>query len=166
MKVFMIAAVSADGFIAEHDEHIADWTSPEDKRFFVNRTKEAGVVVMGGKTFRTIGRAMPGRRNIVYTSKPESITVADVETTDKSAEELIDQLVQEGATEVAICGGTAIYTMFMKSGLIDEMYLTVEPLTFGTGMTLFNEPIGARLTLLDSSKLNDDTLLLHYSVNR
>jgi len=130
MKVFMIAAVSADGFIAEHDEHIADWTSPEDKRFFVARTREAGVVVMGGKTFRTIGRAMPGRRNVVYTSKPESINVPDVETTDKPARELIDQLEQEGVHEVAICGGTAIYTLFMKSGLIDEIYLTVEPLTF------------------------------------
>ncbi len=166
MKVFMIAAVSADGFIAEHDEHMADWTSPEDKRFFVSRTKEAGIVVMGGKTFRTIGRAMPGRRNIVYTSQPESISVPDVETTSLSPGQLIAQLEQEGAQEVAICGGTAIYTMFMKSGLIDEMYLTVEPLTFGIGLTLFNEPIEARLTLLDSSKLNDNTLLLHYSVSR
>jgi dihydrofolate reductase len=51
MKVFLIAAVTADGFIGRDASHLADWTSPEDKKLFRKLTTEAGVVVMGSKTF-------------------------------------------------------------------------------------------------------------------
>jgi dihydrofolate reductase len=63
MKVFVIAALSADGFIAQAEDHVADWTGTEDKKLFVQLTKEAGIMVMGSKTLATIGRALPGRHH-------------------------------------------------------------------------------------------------------
>ncbi|EDK72444.1 bifunctional deaminase-reductase domain protein [candidate division TM7 genomosp. GTL1] len=166
MKVFLIVATTADGMIGRSTGHLADWTSPEDKKLFVRLTKEAGVMVMGARTFETIGRALPGRRTIVYTSKPESITVEGVEATNESPTELVARLKNEGASGVAICGGASIYQLFMESGLVDEVYLTLEPLLFGTGVPLFSGQLEVALQLVSLKKLNENTVLLHYKVKK
>lgn len=166
MKVFAIASVTADGYIGKTADHLADWTSPEDKKLFVRLTKEAGVIVMGSRTFATIGRALPERRMIVYTTKPELITAEGVETTSEPPEELITRLRREGAKGVAICGGAIIYSMFINSGKVDELYLTVEPILFGKGVPLLSVDAEISLSLLDTSKLNDHTVLLHYAINK
>lgn len=164
MKTFIIAAISADGFIARRTNELADWTSKEDKRIFVELTKRAGVMVMGNTTFQTIGRALPGRRNIVYSHG--TVDVESVEVTDEAPAVLLQRLEAEGCTEVAICGGSAIYTMFMQAGVVDELYLTVEPCVFGTGVPLFSGALQTQLTLLEPRSLNDNVLLLHYEVQK
>ncbi len=161
MNVFIIAALSADGFIARRRDEFADWTSKEDKRRFVERTKRAGVVVIGRTTFETIGKSLPGRRMIVYTSK--KITIPGVECTNESPQMLIERLEREGVRELAICGGASIYTLFIKSGLVRTLYLTIEPLIFGKGIRLFNESIPATLTLV-SSEQKEQSVFLEYKL--
>lgn len=165
MKVFLIAALSADGFIGRNADHLADWTSPEDKKHFVALTKQAGVMVMGARTFATIGRALPGRRTIVYTNNPERITTTGIETTGEPPTELIARLACEGAAGVAICGGASIYSLFMRAKVIDELYLTIEPTLFGHGVPLFASHLDTALTLIDHQQANSKgTLLLHYRI--
>jgi dihydrofolate reductase len=169
MKVFIIAAMSADGFIGYDVNHRSlDWRSKEDAAFFIKTTKEAGVIVMGSTTYNTfrVRQAPPGRRLIVYTSRPESITGAGVETTNEKPEALIKRLKSEGATAVAISGGATINKLFLDSGLVDELYLTIEPVLFGRGVPLFNDAVNERLLLLENRKLGDNTILLHYSIKR
>nr|AIA18278.1 Dihydrofolate reductase [uncultured bacterium] len=162
MKTFIIAAITADGFIGRTSSHHADWTGKADKKLFVEKTKEAGVMVMGSRTFATIGRALPGRRTIVYTSKPETITVDGVEATNEPPAQLISRLANEGASGVAICGGATIYSLFMEAGLVDELYLTVIPTVFGQGVPLFANPVEQHLELLENRDLGDGAILLHY----
>lgn len=162
MKVILIAAISADGFIARDSAHAADWTSKEDKKLFVELTKKAGVMVMGRNTYETIGKALPGRLNIVYTSRP--IDNPEIQTTQEAPEALINRLKQEGFSEIAVCGGQVIYDLFLSSGLVDELYLTIEPKLFGHGITLAKTLADLDLKLLDHKKLNNDTLTLHYEV--
>lgn len=164
MQVFIIAALTADGYIARNSSHHADWTSREDKQLFVRLTKEARVMVMGSSTFRTIGRALPDRRTIIYTTKPKSIIAKGVETTQEPPKKLIERLRAEGAHGVAICGGAQIYSLFMNSGLVDELYLSFEPKLFGSGVALLSNELDADLELMESTKLNDNTVLLHYRV--
>jgi dihydrofolate reductase len=166
MKTFLIAAITADGFIGRDSGHTADWTGGEDKKVFVRLTKEAGTMVMGSNTFATIGRALPGRRTIVYTSKPENITAENVETTSEDPATLLTRLEREGAHAVAICGGAAIYNLFMQASLVDELYLTISPLLFGQGLPLFTGPLNAPLELLESTPLADGSVLLHYVVKQ
>jgi dihydrofolate reductase len=166
MNVFLIAAVTADGFIGRHSAHNADWTSKEDKKLFVQLTKAAGVMVMGSRTFKTIGRALPERRMIVLTSQPDTITAEGVEVTSESPQELVQRLRAEGVQNLAVCGGAAVYAQFMEANLVDELYLTVEPLLFGTGVPLFASDLDVALTLLKTEKLNDNAVLLHYRVNK
>jgi len=166
MKVILIAAITADGFIGRDAQHFADWTGGADKKLFVRLTKQAGIMVMGARTFATIGRALPGRRTIVYTNHPETITVDGVETTSEAPQALVARLKNEGAHGLAICGGAAIYTQFMAAGVVDELYLTIAPLLFGTGVPLLTQEIEQSLFLLDVQQLDNNTVLLHYGIRQ
>src|SRR3989344_3058322 len=164
MNVFLIVAQSADGFIAKNSTHLAtDWTSKEDKKFFTERTKKAGVIVMGSTTYETFMRPLKDRLNIVYS---RGKTYEGVETTQKPPIELITELQDRGYEEVAICGGASIYTLFMDAGCIQTIYVTQEPILFGQGISLFNKPIDQKLSLLSFEKLNEEgTLLFEYKVS-
>ena len=110
---FIIAAQTADGFIAKDALHSPfHWTSKEDKKQFIELTKKAGVVVMGAQTFKTLPGALKERRNIIYS---RSQSFEGTETTSEQPEELLQRLENEGVKEVAICGGAYIYTMFAKA---------------------------------------------------
>ena len=162
MTTFIIAAITADGFIAKNSNHLASWTSKEDKKFFVEKTKEAGVVIMGLNTYKTIGKPLPGRLNIVY-SKTEK-DLEGVEVTQDKPSKLLNNLSERGYKEVAITGGAQIYTMFMEADLVDKVYFTVEPILFGNGMSLFTKYLDIKLKLQSTQKLNDNTVALEYDV--
>ncbi len=166
MRVFIIAALTADGFIGRDSGHTADWTGKEDKKIFTELTKEAGVIIMGSRTHQTIGRALPGRRNIVYTSRPAELKTEGIETTNEPAKDLLARLEDEGATAVAICGGASIYDLFMREGLVDELYLTYVPLVFGQGVNLFSGELSADLTTEEVTQLPDGAVLVHYIVKK
>ena len=167
IKVFIIAAVTADGFIAKDSKHSAMWTSKADKKRFIELTKRAGVVVMGSSTYRTLGRPLKERVNIVYTrSKDSAQSFEGAEVTQDEPRELIRKLEVRGFKEVAICGGSQIYTMFMKAGVVDEVFLTIEPIFFGRGITLFNDDLHYFLKLKNSqASESSGSLLLDYVVD-
>ncbi len=162
MKTFIIAALSADGYIAKNDTHPAFWTSKEDKKRFVELTKRAGVVVMGSKTFATLPRPLKERVNIVYS---RSKTYEGAETMYKDPKGMLAELESRGFKEVAICGGAQIYTMFMKAGVVDTLYITIEPVVFGCGIKLFNEDMLYHLKLISSTQAENGALLLEYAVD-
>jgi dihydrofolate reductase len=168
IKTFIIVAHTADGFIAPTDPAgkampSTVWTSGADKKKFVELTKKAGAIIMGLTTFNTIGKALPGRLNVVYAPK-YTPPIEGVMMTDLSPKDLLQELENKGHKEVAICGGSTIYTMFMQSGLVNKIYITIEPKLFGQGMTVFNKPLSADLKLVSVEKLSDDVLFLEYDV--
>lgn len=169
MYTFLIAATSLDGFIAEKTDQISTaWTSKEDKKFFSERTKQAGVIVMGSSTYKTIGRPLPGRLNVVYSKKSNYEFANEKEgfVTGLDPKELLQKLEREGYQEVAICGGAEIYSMFMSAGLIDTLYITVEPVIFGEGIKLFNPQIKNTLQLVKVDKMGESGVLLEYTVKK
>lgn len=163
MNISLIAAISADGFIAESPHQSSlDWTSKEDTAFFVEKTTEIGAVVFGRTTFETIGKALKGRRTIVMT-RGEKGKVEGVHYTAESPRELVKRLHEEGVRFLAVCGGAKIYSAFLEAGLITEFFLTVEPVLFGKGVPLFSEGKRVDLELVETRKLGEsDSVLLHY----
>ncbi len=167
MRVVLFAAMSADGFIGQDSEHRSlDWRSKADAKFFIEQTKKLGIIVMGSTTYKTfrVKQAPPGRRLIVYTTKPNSITGENVETTSEAPHALVKRLANEGGTGIAVGGGATINKLFVDSGLVDELYLTIEPVLFGKGVPLFSGVMDKKLTLVDTRNLSDNTVLLHYAV--
>ncbi len=162
--VFIIAALTADGLIAKNlQSPSTDWTSKEDKAFFTKKTKEAGVIIMGQNTYETIGKPLKDRLNVVYSRDKQ---YEGVEVTQKEPRELVQDLEKRGYKEVAICGGSTIYTLFMESGVVDKLYLTVTSIVFGSGTGLFNKPFDKNLDLAGLEKIGPQTILLEYNVIR
>ena len=181
-SVFIVVATTADGFIARDKDHVATWTSKEDKKRFVKLTKDAGVMVMGSNTFKTLPGPLKGRLSVVYTSNAEKLAssptikslVNDISAEDPgrlvytnlNPSELIQKLNSAGFKKIAICGGSSIYNSFMESGLVNRMYLTIEPLLFGSGMSVFSSPIESKLELENFSKTDAGTIFLDYIVKK
>lgn len=166
MKVVLVAAMSADGKIAESaKQNSLDWTSKEDTAFFIKKTKEAGVVIMGRKTFDTIGKPLKGRKLIVMTRSPEGREVQEgIEYTSAHPHEILEGLKELGTEQVVIAGGSAVYSHYLQEGLVTDVFLTVEPILFGTGVPLASGFERAEMQLMDVQKLGEHGVLLHYQV--
>ncbi len=175
MKIVLIAAVSADGNIAQSvNQSSLEWTSKEDLDFFKEKSKEIGTLVMGETTYGTIGRPLPGRRIIVL-SLNETLepryplagpvpAAGSVEYAKVSIDELLDGLEQTGTTAVMAAGGSSIYSQFLKSGRVQEVFLTVEPYLFGGGVPLASGFTEIKMSLVDVTRLGDRAVLLHYKI--
>lgn len=159
-------AITADGKIAKSDQELINWTSPEDKKYFVEQTKQAGVLIMGEKTFATIKKPLKNRLNIILTFEPEKKqNIPDIlEFTNKPPKEILENLKKRNFNTCVIAGGATINTLFLKENLIDEIHLTIEPIIFGQGLNLFTENFTQKLTLMSAEKINQNSLLLKYQV--
>lgn len=170
MRVILLAAISADGKIAEREGQTSiDWTSKEDTRFFVEKTKEVGVVIMGRKTFETIGKPLKGRRLIVLTHEPVvcrdvSWPEGMVEFTNASPHQLIKRLENEGHNTVVVAGGASIYSQFLKQGLVTELFLTIEPVLFGQGIPFASDFDRINMKFMDIRQLGEQSVLLHFAI--
>ncbi len=69
MKIILIAAVSKNGFIGKNNQLM--WHLPNDLKRFKYLTM-GKTVLMGRKTFESIGKILPKRRNIILTKKKEN----------------------------------------------------------------------------------------------
>jgi dihydrofolate reductase len=131
MKVILLMAQTLDGKIGRNSGHFPDWTGKEDKRLFVRITKAAGVLIMGSKTYDTIGGPLPGRKNVVLTrDQSRRSDSPELVFTGKSPRVVLADLQAEGYTTVVLAGGTVVNTLFARQGLIDEIMLTICPLFF------------------------------------
>lgn len=112
--LYMIACVSKDGGLGKDGGLL--WHIPEDMKFF-RETTTGSTVIMGRKTFESIGRALPGRRNIVLSSRKGEN--ADVEWCTR--EELEDTLKTVSGKKF-VTGGASLYEMFLPEA--EKIYLT------------------------------------------
>lgn len=168
MNIILMAAVTADGKIAKHSDQLANWTSSADKKIFAQVTKDSGAIIMGRVTYETIGRPLPSRLNIIMTSTPQNFeSIPDsLEYTNKSPQEIIETLEGKNFESVVICGGAKIYSKFLQENLINEIYLTIEPKIFGSGINLFEKiDVDINLELKSFEKLGVNSLLIKYSVS-
>ena len=165
MKVTLLMALTVDGKIAKHANHFPDWTEKADKKMFKEITLKAGVIIMGSKTYDTIGKPLPGRKNIVLTRNPHRKSKADnlVFTSDLPQKVLAD-LEAAGVDHAVLIGGAKINSLFAMKGLIDEMILTYCPKAFGTGLSLFSSEISMDLELKEVHKIGENSVAATYAV--
>jgi len=166
MPVLLLAVITLDGKIARNAHELSNWSSREDKRLFARTTREAGVVIMGRSTYETMSRPLPDRLNIVMTHHPPQTAPAGVEFTSDLPRRILERLAERGYSTVIITGGAQVYRAFLEAGLVDELWLTIEPLAFGEGIALFGDaPLAHRFTLLEVQRLNESSLHLRYRVD-
>ena len=170
MKVILLAVVTIDGKLARNEHHFVDWSSAEDKKLFFSTTKKAGVLIVGHNTFRTFPSPLPGRLHVVLTrDTSDKVDIPGVvEYTVKAPQKIVADLEARGYTEAVMAGGAGANALFLEAGLVDEIWLTVEPLIFGTGIDLFSgAEFDLRASLISVEQLNErGTVHLKYSVNK
>jgi len=165
MKLTLMMAITADGRIGRSADHFPDWTGSADKRLFAATTRRAGVVIMGSRTFDTLGKPLAGRHNIVLTRNPQGRPSADnLEFTSQAPGQILAQLAARGVAEAILAGGAKINTLFANAGLINEIQVTVAPLIFGTGPGLFDGPVDLKLDLVETRTLDGGAVCLRYRV--
>ena len=121
MKISLIVAVSRNGAIGLNNQ--LPWYLPEDLKYFKSVTM-GKPLIMGRKTFDSIGRPLPGRANIVLTRDPQW-TSDGVEVVQSVEQALVaGEISCEAADvdEIMVIGGEQIYRMTID--LADRIYLT------------------------------------------
>lgn len=111
--------------IAKNDRAIGKnnallWHIPEDFRHFKTITT-GHTVVMGENTFRSIGKPLPNRTNIILSLTPDFAPEGCLVV--KSIEEALEMAKKCETEEIFIIGGASIYKQFI--GLADRLYLTL-----------------------------------------
>ncbi len=159
-------AITADGKIGKTKDHLANWTSPEDKQLFVKTSKQHGVILMGENTFKTFKKPLPGRLNVVFSRQTNLPKIKDVLWVKGQPGLVLNKLKRLGYRSALLGGGASLNSLFLKDKLITEMILTIEPKLFAQGLSIFSSEIDVDidLKLLDFKKLNDNSLMLHYQL--
>lgn len=118
MDISIIVAVAENGVIGKDNQLL--WRLSEDLKLFKKRTT-GHAIIMGRKTFDSIGKPLPNRLNIVISrSKDLEIEGCTVVNSLEKAIEVASQ--QTDKNEVFIIGGEKIYTLAEK--LATKLYLT------------------------------------------
>ena len=121
MRLSLIVAAAENGVIGRNNA--LPWRLPGDLRRFKEITM-GKPIVMGRKTFDSIGRPLPGRTNIVLSRDPgfrvEGIEIAHDFASAKTA--AVKAANREGETEIMVIGGAGIYELAFPHA--DRIYLT------------------------------------------
>lgn len=122
ITVAAIAAMSKNLAIGKDNQLL--WHIPDDFRHF-KETTMGKPIIMGRKTYESLGKPLPGRTNIVITSKPESITgdVMIVSSVDEAITKAKEIATQTNVDEIFIIGGGQIYEAALPQTA--RIYLTV-----------------------------------------
>ncbi len=139
MKYRAYAAITMDGKIAKHKRHFSDWTSREDQVLFQKELVKADVVVVGMNTYKTAKKPLSKRNCVVLTSsvktmRQEKQNIVFCNPRGKHPKEIIKEKKYKN---IAVIGGSEIYSYALEEGMMDELHLTIEPLVFGKGIPLF-----------------------------
>lgn len=162
-------AITVNGYIAT-PSHETPW-SDEEWNSYRSIVQEVGNVIIG-KTTYDVMKVVDEFKNIgnpftVIVTSNELDTDSPNFVVAKSPQEALQILESKGYSTGLIGGGGILNSTFLKAGLVDEVYLDVEPFVFGKGIKLFaDDDFKVKLELLGTKNLSKNTIQLHYNVVR
>lgn len=132
MRTIIVAAVSRDGLITKGDAgDVVSWTSDEDKKFFLDIRSKHTLFVLGSKNYEAVRpKPEPGTLRVVLTSNPDEYAADAVDGCLVFKDLTPLQFVEKYSSKYDTClnlGGSKIYRAFLDAGLVDEAYVTEEP---------------------------------------
>mgnify|MGYP001323153699 CR=1 FL=1 len=119
-RIALIAAIAENGVIGDHGR--LPWHLPEDLKWF-RSTTWGKPIIMGRRTWESIGRPLPGRRNLVLSrSLPATAGIEVYGSLDQALSACAD------VQEVCIIGGAELYAQSLA--LASRLYLTEIPRSY------------------------------------
>ncbi len=175
MKVIGIVATSLDGCMTKHESEGISFLSKEDRKYFDVALKTFDCSLCGSSTFEAgkdsiLNSLTPNRLRVVLTSRPKAFSqyvqegILEFKSGDIST--IFDELQKRGLTRCVVLGGTRVYTECIERKIMDELWVTIEPLGLGNGKRMFTGQVEFNFNLISVEHLSQNTLLLKYAVNR
>ncbi len=172
MKRILVFVSTVDGKVTRWgNPHVHEWSSRNDQEYFNRIWNEAPVVIMGINTYNVEPVKSSSKHHLVImTHHPQLFkdkeVINQLEFTDETPSQLIHRIEKERHQQLLVVGGAHIATSFLKEKLIDELWLTIEPLIFGMGGSfVIEEKLDIKLQLKSLEKVNDQgTLIVKYKV--
>ncbi len=118
MTCYIVVAASQNGVIGKNG-HLP-WRLPADMKFFRELTT-GHTVIMGRKTYESIGKPLVNRVNVVITRNPSFLAKSCLIAKDLPS--ALSAGNQEG--KLFVIGGAEIYKQALESGMVEQIYLTV-----------------------------------------
>ena len=147
-----IAAMSLNRVIGRGNA--IPWHLPEDFKWFKKMTT-GQVIVMGRKTFESIGKLLPNRTTIVLTRSPAPIPGV---LTSASLDQLPVSAPQVAGREIFICGGAQVYSQALAR--CSDLYLTLVQ-RHVEGDAIF-PPFEEQFDLVETMQESPEFKILHY----
>jgi len=168
MKITLRPSLTADGYLANLEGECYSWINPKDEQRYIDAVTACGCEIVGRKTYDQYRDDFLTRTDIttfVYTNR------ASYEDTDKikfiggTAEELVRQIENHGFNDVIVSGGGELNGLLASENLLDEIHLSVHPVTLGQGIKLFGSyDIRLELELIDVNTEIDGVIQSIYRV--
>lgn len=121
MKISLVWAMAQNRVIGRNNK--LPWHLPEDLKYF-KRITLGKPVIMGRKTYESIGKPLPGRTNIVVT-RNEDFSAEGIKVVNSlaAAKTLCENIAEiDGIKEAMVIGGAQIYSQALP--IADRLYLT------------------------------------------
>ncbi len=164
-KFIAFVAISVDGKISLKAKTPPDWTSPEDWNFLQKSLAKMDAVIVGRNTYRAAAERLRKRNTFVLSSQIKNIQRRGSVTFINPQNVGLQDILKTYKT-VAVLGGGGVYKFMLENNLLDEMFVTIEPLVFGRGKDMVVEGTKTtKLHLISIRKLNKHgTILIHYKI--
>lgn len=168
MSIKIIAAVDLN-YLMGYDNKLP-WNSKSDLKRFKQKTLNQ-IVIMGRKTYESIGKALPDRVNCIISRNPENIkNLSHGIILAKSLEEIFFKLSNTDKT-IWIIGGSEIYREALFMNVVSEIDLTIlngrwippesDSIEIKKQKSVFFPRIPLEFTIESEEKNKEDSSLLH-----
>jgi dihydrofolate reductase len=165
------AVMSLDGCLTHHHHPGTGFASAADHAFFRAALQTFDCSLAGRLTYEAGREAMlrareEPRLQMVLTGTPERFEADSVggrlEFRNADTRAAVAELARRGFSRCALLGGARLYTEACAHDLLDELWVTVEPVAFGEGARMFEGRTNFRFEVVGSERLSADTWLLKY----
>lgn len=166
-----IVVMSIDGCLTRHEQPGTAFASDADHHYFRTALQGFDCSIAGRKTYEAARESMlkgreGSRLQVVLTHTPERFASDarpdHLEFRSLSVTDTARELERRGRARCALVGGSGLYREACARELLDELWITVEPVAFGDGLRMFDQRVNFTFELMSSELLSSRTLLLKY----
>lgn len=167
-------ASTLDGFIA-HRDHSIDGFITEGALvtdYLEALKNDYDVALMGRKTYEFglrfgVSNPYPWMQQYVFSRTLGNSPDPNVHLISEGVVDRITELKQGDGKAIYLCGGATLAAELLANHLIDEIMVKLNPILFGSGISLFSSTIQqTTLRLLNSKTYESGAMLLRYQVER
>lgn len=172
-KLILGLAITLDGYIEGRNGEY-DWCFTDQDYGLNEFFDRIDSIFIGRKSYEaaqqhaenTNGEIVPGMKEYVFSSSLKTVRDGAILIAENSIIEA-QKIKEQPGKDIWLYGGAELSDSFMKTALVDELWLAVHPILLGSGKPLFREQDSRhKLTLLESKTYKTGLVSLRYRIHK